>query len=232
MTESDSRGLTDVSRETTQILDSYLDILRRWQKTHNLVAHSTLPALWTRHVTDSCRLWPVARRVWLRGAAVDIGSGAGFPGIVLAVLAQSEPLAERGPIHLVESNGKKAAFLRHVAQSLKLDVEVHLGRIEDVVPTLGGSQPVDLVTARALSGLTKLLEFSEPLLKAGATGLFPKGTRFQVEVDQASRYWTFNLELAAEADARSPRAARVADDTDRGPILVVRDLQRRTGQLD
>jgi 16S rRNA (guanine527-N7)-methyltransferase len=133
-------------------------------------------------------------------------------------------------MHLVESNGKKAAFLRHIVQSLTLNAEIHHGRIEDVVPVLAG-QPVELVTARALAGLTKLLEFSAPLLKAGATGLFPKGTRFQVEVDEASRYWTFNLELAPEADARpTPREGSV-DRADRGPILIVRDPQREVGAI-
>jgi 16S rRNA (guanine527-N7)-methyltransferase len=212
-----------VSRETTGRLQEHLNILGQWQKTHNLVASSTLPELWSRHVLDSLRLWPAVEAHWQRGALVDLGSGAGFPGVVLAVMAQEAGAAVRGPVHLVESNGKKASFLRHVARVLELDVVIHPARIQDAAPQLA-QIPIDVVTARALAPLDRLLTFAEPLLIAGATGIFPKGARFEVEVAAARRYWNFGLDLCRKKPDEGDVVGRSGVGSNVGPILIVSNL--------
>jgi 16S rRNA (guanine527-N7)-methyltransferase len=228
MSGPDSQALRGVSRETSQVFSAYIEALKHWQKTHNLVAASTLPHLWSRHVADSYRLWPEVEKAWQQGTLVDLGSGAGFPGVVLAILAKASAHPERGSVLLIESNGKKAAFLRHVVRTLQLDAKILHDRIERVVSTLPVSG-VDAVTARALAPLSDLLELSEPLLKAGAIGFFPKGARFEVEVTEASRYWNFNLALAQDTGQGVSRSDSAADHAQEGPILILRDVSRRAG---
>jgi 16S rRNA (guanine527-N7)-methyltransferase len=200
-------SLVTVSRETLARLDEFVTLLLKWQATTNLVAPSTLSRVWTRHVADSLQLLTLApeARIWL-----DLGSGGGFPGVVLACA-----LAERSGarVHLVESNGKKAAFLREAARALTLPTLVHAARIKDVVHRL--TEPVDIVTARALAPLADLLAYAEPVLKKGAQGLFPKGQDVEAELTEASKYWRINTTLApslTSADAR---------------IVVVRRAERR-----
>src|SRR5690606_37210828 len=140
----------------------YVDLLRRWQDVKNLVGPRTLDQIWTRHIADSAqllRLAPDARR-W-----IDIGSGAGFPGLVLAILMREEPDRE---VHLVESNSRKCAFLRAVSRETGARAQVHAGRIQDVLPRLGGA---DVLTARALAPLPELLTLGKDLLRTGALGL-------------------------------------------------------------
>lgn len=159
--------LVPVSRETDDRLALYAERLLRWQRIKNLVAPSTLDQLWTRHFADSAQLValaPEARR-W-----VDLGSGAGFPGLVVAILLADTPGVR---VDLVESNNRKCAFLREVARETGAPARVHAGRIEDVLPTLEG--PVDVVTARALASVDQLLDLGRPLLEAGALGLFLAG---------------------------------------------------------
>jgi 16S rRNA (guanine527-N7)-methyltransferase len=200
-------SLVTVSRETLARLDEFVTLLLKWQATTNLVAPSTLSRVWTRHVADSLQLLTLApeARIWL-----DLGSGGGFPGVVLACA-----LAERSGarVHLVESNGKKAAFLREAARALTLPALVHAARIKDVVHRL--TEPVDIVTARALAPLADLLAYAEPVLKKGAQGLFPKGQDVEAELTEASKYWRIDTTLApslTSADAR---------------IVVVRRAERR-----
>jgi 16S rRNA (guanine527-N7)-methyltransferase len=175
-----------VSRETLHRLDLYVDILLQWQQRINLISPATIPELWSRHVLDSVqlvRLKPDARQ-W-----VDLGSGGGLPGLVIACF-----LAETadGRIHLIESNGKKAAFLRHVAITLSLPAEIHAQRIEEVIPNL--PQP-DVVTARALATLDQLIGYSNLLLKRGAIGLFLKGRDVDGELTAAQRNWHLSYTL-------------------------------------
>lgn len=165
--EADRRAalaLVPVSRETEDRLAAYVDLLRRWQRIKNLVGPSTLETVWTRHVADSAQLValaPEARR-W-----VDLGSGAGFPGLVVAVI-----LAGRAGAHvdLIESNERKCAFLREAVRVTGAPARVHPARIDAALPSV--QQPVDIVTARALAPLPDLLALSKPLLDTGATGLF------------------------------------------------------------
>jgi 16S rRNA (guanine527-N7)-methyltransferase len=194
-----------VSRETLLLLERYVDMLRHWQSRTNLVATSTLDEIWSRHILDSAqllRLQPEAR-LW-----VDLGSGGGLPGLVLGCAMR--PLA--GHVHLVESNGKKASFLRHVATSLALPCTVHAKRIEMAMPDLPVPQ---VVTARALASLDQLLALANSLLKNGAVGLFPKGRDYQTELTQASERWHFNHVL--HASLTDPKARLIGITGFRGP---------------
>jgi 16S rRNA (guanine527-N7)-methyltransferase len=180
-------ALLPVSRETEQRLDRYVELLRVWQAKTNLVAASTLPQLWTRHVADSLQLLTLApaARHW-----VDLGSGGGFPGIVLACA-----MAEHGEgnVHLVERNTKKAAFLREALRVTGGRGQVHLADIGDYVDSFVG--PVDCVTARALASLNVLLGFAEPLMRTGAKALFLKGQDVDSELTEATKYWNISPRL-------------------------------------
>lgn len=174
-----------VSRETMDLLETYVEHLRHWQKTTNLIAPSTLDFIWSRHIADCAQLLclkPEARR-WL-----DLGSGGGLPGLVLA--CQLRPLG--GTVDLVESNSKKAAFLRYVATTLALPARIHASRLEAAIPSL--PKP-EVVTARALTSLTELLGYTKELLKSGSTGLFPKGRDYAAELTEAGKHWHFSYEL-------------------------------------
>jgi 16S rRNA (guanine527-N7)-methyltransferase len=174
-------ALTPVSRETELRLDLYADLLVEWQAKTNLVAPSTLPHLWTRHISDSLQLIDLAptARKW-----VDFGSGGGFPGVVLACALADTPGAN---IDLVERNAKKAAFLREAVRVTSAAGTVHLASIGDIVDRIGG--PIDCVTARALAPLHQLIGFAEPLLRKGAKALFLKGQDVEAELTEATKYW-------------------------------------------
>jgi 16S rRNA (guanine527-N7)-methyltransferase len=189
------------SREIAPRLDRFVTLLLQWQATTNLVAPSTLPELWTRHIADSLQLLPLApgARHW-----VDLGSGGGFPGLVIACALAGTPGAV---VHLVESNTKKAAFLREAARITGAPAKVHAMRIEDFVDDLAG--PVEIVTARALATLENLLESAYPLLKSGAQGLFLKGRDIEVELTAASKCWTIDAELIPSATESGGRIVRV-----------------------
>lgn len=190
--------LTPVSRETLARLDQLVDVLLPVAAHTNLIARSTIPQLWTRHIADSLQLLPLApdAKCW-----IDLGSGAGFPGLVIACAIADRPGAS---VHLVESIQKKAAFLREAAQQLQVPVTVHAVRIEDfgkntaIVP--------DVVTARALAPLDHLLGLAHPLLKSGALGLFPKGQDVEGELTEASKSW--NIEASLVPSKTSP-ASRI-----------------------
>ena len=179
--------LTPVSRETEERLDRFVELLREWQAKTNLVAPSTLPQLWSRHVSDSLQLRDLAptAKIW-----VDLGSGGGFPGIVLACA-----LAEQAGafVHLIERNAKKAAFLREALRVTGASGTVHLADIGDVVDRI--PDPVDCVTARALAPLNELLGLAEPLVNRGAKALFLKGQDVEAELTEATKYWKIEPHL-------------------------------------
>jgi 16S rRNA (guanine527-N7)-methyltransferase len=172
-------ALTPVSRETEKRLEQFVDLLLTWQRTTNLVAASTLEKIWTRHVADSLQLIALApaAKVW-----VDFGSGGGFPGVPIACA-----LTDQGTVHLVESNGKKAAFLREAVRKLKLRAEIHNLRAENFGEMWQGRP--DVVTARALAPLKSLCDQAFPLMERGAIGLFPKGQDVEAELTEAAKYW-------------------------------------------
>jgi 16S rRNA (guanine527-N7)-methyltransferase len=179
--------LTPVSRETESRLDRYVDLLVQWQAKTNLIAPSTLPTLWTRHISDSLQLLKLApdAKTWL-----DFGSGGGFPGVVLAcAMAESEG----GHVTLVERNAKKAAFLREALRITEAPGQVVLADIGDSVDRFAGK--VDCVTARAVAPLHQIIGFAEPLIKSGAKALFLKGQDVDAELTEATKYWNISPNL-------------------------------------
>lgn len=180
-------ALTPVSRETEARLDRYVALLLEWQAKTNLVAPSTLQNLWTRHISDSLQLLSLAptAKVW-----IDLGSGGGFPGVVLACALAERPGAT---VHLVERIAKKAAFLREAIRVTGAPGAVHLADIGDTVERFAG--PVDCVTARAVAPLHQLIGFAEPLVKRGAKALFLKGQDVEAELTEATKYWKIEPKL-------------------------------------
>jgi 16S rRNA (guanine527-N7)-methyltransferase len=180
-------ALTPVSHETEARLDRYVALLLEWQAKTNLVAPSTLPTLWTRHISDSLQLLSLApsAKSW-----VDLGSGGGFPGVVLACALAKTPGAS---IHLVERIAKKAAFLREAIRVTAAPGTVHLADIGDTVDRVAG--PIDCVTARALAPLHQLIGFAEPWVKRGAKALFLKGQDVEAELTEATKYWKIEPKL-------------------------------------
>lgn len=185
--KAEALRLTPVSHETEMRLDLYVDLLRLWQTKTNLVAPSTLPNLWTRHVADSLQLLSLApsARQWL-----DLGSGGGFPGIVVACALAEAPGAT---VHLVERNTKKAAFLREALRVTKAAGVVHLSDIEDIVDS--NLTRFDCVTARALAPLHQLIDWAAPLIEQGAKALFLKGQDVELELTEATKYWNIDPRL-------------------------------------
>lgn len=173
-----------VSRETWEAILTFLGEFRRWTARINLTAPSTLPNLFSRHVLDSAQLIPLAgdARHWL-----DLGSGGGFPGAIIAILLKDRDEAR---IDLVESNRKKAAFLASTLARVNAPAKVHAMRIEDAVAL--GLAP-DVVTARALAPLDDLLRLAAPWLDAGARGLFHKGGDWRREIAESGRVQHYDL---------------------------------------
>ncbi len=155
-------------------LEIYEGLLRRWQPKINLVSGSTLGAIWTRHFADSAQVQEAFPQVakW-----ADLGSGAGFPGMVTAILLKRRPGAK---VHLIESDQRKAAFLRAVSRETGAPAEIHNGRIEEELPKLLGQ--VEGVSARALAPLPKLVDWALPHLQRGAVGVFLKGEDWRSEL--------------------------------------------------
>jgi len=179
--------LTPVSRETEARLDRYVDLLVAWQAKTNLIAPSTLPQLWTRHISDSLQLLDLApnARYWL-----DFGSGGGFPGVVLACAMAEHPGAN---VQLVERIAKKSAFLREALRVTGAPRLRVLADIGDYVDSL--KAPVDCVTARAVAPLHMLLGFAAPLVQRGAKALFLKGQDVEAELTEATKYWNIEPRL-------------------------------------
>jgi 16S rRNA (guanine527-N7)-methyltransferase len=166
--------LADPPEETLRRLKIYANLLKKWQSTINLVGKSSLDDLWVRHIADSLQVAeavPEARR-WL-----DLGSGAGFPGLVTAIKYADEPGAL---VHLVEANQRKCAFLQNVIRATSAPAIVHCGRLEKILPGL--DEKIDAVSARALAPLEALLGYAEKFLDQGAVGVFSKGKHFEAEL--------------------------------------------------
>lgn len=193
-----------VSRETLANLKTYEALLGKWQRAINLVAAGTLPDFWRRHVLDSAQLAahaPSEARLWL-----DIGSGAGFPGLVLAILL-AQGSAPR--IHLVESDRRKCAFLQTVARETAAPVQIHPERIEELTPFAA-----DVITARALAPLGRIFEYAVPFIGAETVLLLLKGRDVERELTDARAGWRFD---ATALPSRSDPSGRV---------LIIRGLTR------
>jgi 16S rRNA (guanine527-N7)-methyltransferase len=197
--------LTPVSDDALARLDKFAALLTDWQRRINLIAPSTLPHLWTRHIADSLQLLPHAptARIWN-----DLGSGGGFPGMPLACALAQMPGAH---VHLVESNGKKAAFLREAVRITGAPATVHAERIENFGDSFAGR--ADVVTARALAPLKSLCDQAFPFIAKGAVGLFLKGQDVEAELTEAAKYWTVEADLKPSVTSRD------------GVIVMVRSLK-------
>jgi 16S rRNA (guanine527-N7)-methyltransferase len=241
-TPADFAAAFDVSRETIERLEVYEALLRQWQKAVNLVAPSTLDAVWHRHFADSAqilRLAPPGARSW-----VDLGSGAGFPGLVIAILladrgypppggeglgvggAQTagvlrspppQPSLTRGEgafsrVMLIESDSRKCAFLREVARRTGVTVEILSTRIE-LAATQAKLDSPEVVSARALAPLDRLLGLAAPLFTPATVGVFLKGRDAAAEIETAAKAWTFAVEMVPSITEAT------------GRVVVVRDLQ-------
>ena len=175
-----------VSRETTDRLARLVTLLLNWNRKINLIGRGTEPEVWHRHVLDSAQLWPLrpaAARTW-----VDLGSGAGFPGLVIAILAtELDPGLD---VILVEGDQRKAAFLATAVRELDLNATVHADRVEACAPFAAG-----VVSARALAPLVRLLEMTAIHRSTDGTGLFPKGETVHKELAEAARHWRFEHRL-------------------------------------
>jgi 16S rRNA (guanine527-N7)-methyltransferase len=193
-----------VSRETAARLDAFVELLLVWQKKTNLIAPSTIQTIWSRHVADSLQILAFApnAKTW-----IDLGSGGGFPGMVIACALDAPAV-----VHLVESNGKKAAFLREAARVTGAPAQIHNLRIEDFNKQFQGH--ADIVTARALAALPDLLGFCAPHIKMGAQALLLKGQDIADELTEAAKYWKIGADL--KESLTDPKAR----------ILVVRSLER------
>ena len=173
-------ALPDVPRETTLRLQAYVALLLRWNQTINLISPYEEAAVWHRHILDSLVLQPLLPASFSH--AIDIGSGGGLPGLVLAI-------ATDRPFHLIEADRRKAAFLREAARETGAPVTIHNERVERVtIP------PAPVITARAAAPLAKLLQWSEQLLSAGGVCIFPKGCRAEAELTAASGHWNMRSE--------------------------------------
>jgi 16S rRNA (guanine527-N7)-methyltransferase len=189
--------LAELPEMTLRRLETYASLLEKWQPVLNLVGKSTFDDLWVRHFADSLQVpkaVPEARR-WL-----DFGSGGGFPGLVTAIKYAGEPDAR---VHLIESDRRKCAFLQTVARETSAPAIIHCGRLEKILPAF--DEPIDAISARALTPLATLLSYAEKFLEKGATGVFSKGKQFETELTDsltAGKYFITTMESQTSSTAR------------------------------
>jgi len=189
--------LSGIDADTMDRFEIYLALLSKWQRAINLVGKNTLANAWRRHILDSAQLLPHIEKDL---KIADLGSGAGLPGLVIAI-------ATGANVQLVESDQRKATFMREVARETGTDVDVHVARIEDL-PSLDA----DIVTARALAPLPKLLPWVHRHLKKGGKSVLMKGAGVDQELTESTKQWTMNV----------VRKFSISDAT--GTILIVNDL--------
>lgn len=195
----------DVSRETLELLRVYAQLVERWNRKINLVSPATIPNLWSRHFLDSAQIWDtkeVEGGTWL-----DFGSGGGFPALVLAILAKEKQPDMK--FHLVESDQRKAVFLRTVVRETQINAKIHAIRVE----TMDRIAP-DIISARALAPLKTLLEYAYPQQGDRTVCLFPKGQNVKQEIEDARKSWDFSL---TEVQSKTDPEAK---------ILVIREIVR------
>jgi 16S rRNA (guanine527-N7)-methyltransferase len=202
MTPDRFRQTTDVSRETIEKLVIYQRLLEKWQAKINLVSATTLPDIWLRHFLDS---WQVLAGLGDAPTVADLGAGAGFPGLVIAICAPAKTL------HLIESDARKCAFQIEVARETGAKIQIHNARAE----TLAGKLAVAAVTSRALAPLDKLLELAVPLLEPDGLCTFLKGATHKAELTQAETAW--HMRVSAVASMTEPDAA----------VLTLREIKRK-----
>jgi 16S rRNA (guanine527-N7)-methyltransferase len=194
----------NVSRETSELLEAYVVGLIKWQKTINLIGPETIPVIWHRHILDSAQL--IQHIPEDMTSLMDMGSGAGLPGLVLAIL-----LKERAPLslHLVESDKRKSAFLIQMAAELGLNLTIEVKRIENLEP-----RTFDVITARALAPVKDLLDYAQPFCNRRTVCLFLKGQNVVSELTEATKYWNMQ---ATQFQSMTDQAAH---------IVAIKDFHR------
>lgn len=193
--------MTDVSRETSERLDIYRSLIRKWNPKINLVARSTLDQLDSRHIRDSVQLVDLARAQ--SGTWADLGSGGGLPGLVAAIFSADRDLS----FHLIESDQRKATFLRTCAREMGLNrVHVHATRIESLMPLAA-----DIVSARALAPLPLLMSYVHQHLKPGGAAWLMKGENWRDEVQQAQMDWCFDYDVHPSQTNESAAILRIGN---------------------
>jgi 16S rRNA (guanine527-N7)-methyltransferase len=205
---------TGVSRETLSRLKAYADLLADWNARHNLVAKSTLPDLWHRHLWDSAQLVPLIPET--ARTLADLGSGAGFPGLVLAAIRPELKVT------LHEATTKKCAFLQAAIERMGLKVEVRNARLEDLPP-----QPFDVVTARALAPLPLLLDYAHRFTAPNSVCFFLKGQNVGSELTEAAKYWNMK---ASQVPSQTDPSAAIVTVRELGPRHVEPQKTARSGR--
>ena len=198
----------DVSRETLLKLRAYEASLKEWQNKFNLVSNSSLEDAWNRHFIDSVQLFKYIPKS--AKSLYDFGSGAGFPGMVLAIMA-----SEKTPylkVSLIESINKKTLYLKHVSEICSTNVEIFNQRIESLP-----KNKVDVVTSRAMTSLNDLLSYAYPFCKTDTVCIFPKGKKHQEEIDEARKHWQFDCQI------------NPSETSTEGVILVITKLAKLKG---
>ena len=196
----------NVSRETIKLLKAYESSLVEWQEKMNLVSKKSLSEAWQRHFEDSMQLFDLLPQD--AEIVYDFGSGAGFPGMVLAIMAK-----EKTPylkIKLVESISKKTLYLKHVKQLTSANVEIINDRIEKIKPELASA-----ITSRAMCSLSELLKYSKPFCNSKTKLIFLKGRSYQEELNLAKKEWNFNLEVLPSKESED------------GVILIITNLHHK-----
>ncbi len=201
----------NVSYETIHRLSLYEEMIISWNQKFNLVSENTISQIWTRHFLDSAQIMKYIPKS--AQSLADMGSGAGFPGIVLALLAKEA--GRELKVFLIESTKKKARFLKAVAEELKIKVTVREERIEDIKDL-----KADVITARALTALPELLKYANCLKKKETVFLFLKGARYAEELTEASKYWKFAIDIHPS----------LTDDS--GRVLVMKNLEKGPRQKE
>jgi 16S rRNA (guanine527-N7)-methyltransferase len=211
---ADFAARTNVSRETLARLKGYADLLTDWNARHNLVANSTLPGLWHRHMLDSAQLLPLIPET--AHSLADLGSGAGFPGLVLAVMRPDLQVT------LLEATTKKCAFLQAAADRMGVKVEIRNARLEGLA-----AQPFDIVTARALAPLPLLLGYAHRFTGPNTVCLFLKGQNVGPELTEASKYWNMK---ASQVPSQTDPSAAIVTVRELGPRHVASPKTARSGR--
>ncbi|MGB3246659.1 MAG: 16S rRNA (guanine(527)-N(7))-methyltransferase RsmG [Sulfitobacter sp.] len=193
----------NVSRETSDMLSAYVDLVKKWTPKINLISKGSIEDIWSRHINDSAQIFELAPR---SGHWVDLGSGGGFPGIVVSILSKSSGAAHT--FTLVESDQRKCAFLRTAARELGLDIAIKAERVESLDPL-----DADILTARALAELPVLLRFAERHLSSNGIAIFPKGATWQKEHSAAQAVWSYRCEAVTSTTNAAAAVLKIQEIT-------------------
>ena len=198
LTAADFQVIMTASDAIMDRLTAYADLLVKWQKKINLVGKGTLTDPWRRHFLDSAQLLPLLPEG--SKTVVDLGAGAGFPGLVLAAMTDLD-------VHLIDSDTRKGVFMREAARTMGVRATVHTGRIEEIMQSLAA----DVITSRALAPLTDLLSYAQPFRKAGTTCLFLKGKSSDDELTAAREEWTMVCDTVTSVTDEAGVVLRISD---------------------